>query len=92
MKPIQQNDIWDLLGAKQEDLFFKVYPELIKTVTEVRMEKVRCLNCKENSRDELAMRNESSGSSQEEIKDERKLLAILLEREAARINKLVEVG
>lgn len=43
-------------------------------------------------RDELAKQNESSGSWQDEIREERKLLAILLEREAARIKKLVEVG
>lgn len=51
MKPIQENDIWALLGSKQEDLFFRVHPELIKTVTEVRMEKVKCPGCNEDSLD-----------------------------------------
>ncbi|MCM3712011.1 hypothetical protein [Sporosarcina luteola] len=43
-------------------------------------------------RDELADRDETSGGWQNEIMDERKLLAILLERETVRIKKLVEVG
>ncbi|MBE1554779.1 DNA-directed RNA polymerase specialized sigma subunit [Filibacter limicola] len=43
-------------------------------------------------RDELANRSETIGGWQEEIKDERKLLAILLEREAVRIKNLLEVG
>lgn len=46
------SDIWSLLGtARQEDLFFKVYPELISTVTEVRMAKVACAGCGEAQRD-----------------------------------------
>lgn len=39
-----------------------------------------------------ADRGEPSGNWQKEIKDERKLLAVLLERETARIKSLVEVG
>lgn len=42
--------------------------------------------------DELVEQNESSRSLQDEIRDERKLLAVLLEREAERIKRLVEVG
>lgn len=41
--------------------------------------------------DQLAKQKESSNSQQDEIKDERKLLAILLEREAERMKNLVEV-
>ncbi|QTD42519.1 hypothetical protein [Sporosarcina sp. Te-1] len=43
-------------------------------------------------RDKLADRSETSSGWQEEIKDERKLLAILLERETLRIKNLLEVG
>lgn len=48
----QVSDIWTLLGAsRQEDLFFKVYPDRIGTVTDVRMAKVACPGCGEKRRD-----------------------------------------
>lgn len=43
-------------------------------------------------RDSLFKRGTENGDWQKEIKDERRLLAILLERETVRIKELVEVG
>ena len=44
--------IWGILGvSKQEDLFFKIYPDLVKSVSAVRMEKVDCPSCKRPSRE-----------------------------------------
>lgn len=52
MRAVQEDNIWTRLGVtKQEDLFFKVHPELIGTVTEVRMDKVNCPSCKEQTRE-----------------------------------------
>lgn len=51
MKSLQEN-ILSLFGIRRtEDIFFKVNPGLIGSVTEVRMEKVRCKCCKEDSLD-----------------------------------------
>lgn len=52
MRAVREDDIWTRLGVtKQEDLFFKIHPELIGTVTEVRMDKTECPSCKEPSRE-----------------------------------------
>lgn len=48
MRKVQEVDIWTMLGnPTQENLFFKARPEMISTVSEVRMDKVECPGCKE---------------------------------------------
>jgi len=44
--------VFELLGVRRvEDMFFKIHPDYIKAVSEVRMEKVDCPNCKQKTRD-----------------------------------------
>lgn len=44
--------VFDLLGVRRvEDMFFKIHPDYIKAVSEVRMEKVDCPSCKQKTRD-----------------------------------------
>ncbi|WP_438312295.1 ATP-binding protein [Sporosarcina sp. FA9] len=52
MRNVQEVDIWTMLGnPTQENLFFKARPEMISTVSEVRMDKVECPSCKDKTLD-----------------------------------------
>ncbi len=45
-------DMWSMFGGlRQENLFFKAYPELSETASNVRMEKIECPKCELPKRD-----------------------------------------
>ncbi|WP_391119373.1 ATP-binding protein [Psychrobacillus sp. L3] len=48
---LTDNDFWEKFGnLRQEDLFFKVHPELIDIVSEVEIKKTECPSCKKDER------------------------------------------
>jgi len=49
---ISTKDFWSMFGhLRQEELFFKVHPELIEIVSEVEIKKTECPSCKQDTRD-----------------------------------------